>query len=148
MSEAECVATGTAPKDYRFPTPKKKKRAPEEVANEIYSAAVENKIEELALLVQQWAGNKVISSHQNDQGLNALLGCAYKGQEGCVRLLVAAGANVEERLTSDNRTAMHLAAGNDRSNMVLVLLDVGADLEARMMGITHTHIHTRTHTSQ
>ena len=54
-----------------------------------------------------------------------MLIAAYKGHEACIRVLIAAKADVEYT-DSDGRTALHFAAGSDRVSTCRLLIDEGA----------------------
>ena len=61
--------------------------------------------------------------------MNALFIAAHKGHEACVRVLIAAKADVAHA-DRNGRTALHFTADNGRSSICRVLIDEGASLAA------------------
>jgi len=64
-----------------------------------------------------------------DSGWTALMGAAWKGHLGVVKLLLEKGAKVDEG--KDDLTAIGAAAGGGHLEVVKLLLEKGADVNAR-----------------
>lgn len=62
-------------------------------------------------------------------GRTALLFVSGLGSEPCVRLLAAAGADLDHRDKSGGLTALHMAAGYVNPDVVRTLIELGADPE-------------------
>lgn len=65
----------------------------------------------------------------DQDGRTALHFVSGLGSEACVRVLAAAGADLDHTDNSGGLTALHLAAGYVKPGVVKVLLELGADTE-------------------
>lgn len=74
----------------------------------------------------QRAGNRLVNLH----GMTPLHYAAAMGQKDVVRLLLDAGASIEERELVNLRTVLIVAAFCDQPGVVKVLLERGADITA------------------
>ena len=66
-----------------------------------------------------------------DTGETVLMGCARTGSVAAIRALLAAGAEVNSRESTEEQTALMWAVAERHAAVVTVLLDHGADVHAR-----------------
>jgi uncharacterized protein len=84
-------------------------------------------------------GNRETTIHQIDQGGNtALLFAARSGDVESARLLIAAGARVNDT-GADGNTALIVAAHSGQASLAAFLVDSGADVNAAPLGYTALH---------
>lgn len=78
-----------------------------------------------------------------DQYLTPLMNAAYHGHEEICRMLIHAGANVNEKTTGTygDRTALHNAAAKSNPNIVHMLLTSGAKVDPKD-ALQDTPLHT------
>jgi len=100
---------------------------PAETAEEIFNAAEMGNVDELASLVSVWAGNKAANSGYDHDGCNALQWASYEGNDECVLLLLAAGADIDEE-DENCETAIYSAIENELVDTVRILINEGANV--------------------
>jgi ankyrin repeat protein len=66
---------------------------------------------------------------------SALCAAAQEGSERALKALLAGGASVELKVTTNGGTALHYAARKNQVTCIELLLDAGADLEVRDLGL-------------
>ena len=88
--------------------------------------------------VTQRAGREELNYTVPRGGSTALLFAARSGDEESARLLVAAGANINDALP-DGASALVVAAHSGHSRVAALLLDKGADANAAAVGYTALH---------
>ncbi|CAA7050828.1 unnamed protein product [Microthlaspi erraticum] len=81
----------------------------------------------LSQLLESGDGRDVDAVDEN--GRTAFLFVAGLGSDKCVRLLAEAGANLDHRDIRGGLTALHMAAGYVKPDVVAALVEVGADGE-------------------
>lgn len=89
----------------------------------ILSRAVSNNKNDIVKILLQAGADPNLKS---DKGLTAL-DAAFRNNEETVRLLIAAGANVNTQDSLEGRTPLIKAVNNDIISVVKILLDAGAD---------------------
>jgi ankyrin repeat protein len=98
-------------------------QADESVEHEFLGAAFRGKTETVKKLLEKGADPNA----KDDIGQTPLMGAARNGHIGTVNVLLAAGAEVDERLHATNWTALLLAAFYGHAEVVKALLAHGAD---------------------
>jgi uncharacterized protein len=77
-------------------------------------------------------------------GETPMMTCSSSGSADAVRMLLARGADVNAKEPSQNQTALMWAASEHHSNVVGMLIEVGADLQAHTKkGFTALHFAAR-----
>ncbi|HXG64830.1 MAG TPA: ankyrin repeat domain-containing protein [Blastocatellia bacterium] len=89
------------------------------------------------LLSQEWSDANRIDS----KGRTALVVAARAGQTEIVRLLLAAGAQVNRLGGGDNQAALSAAAQGGHTEVVQALLEAGADVNSQQFGSDKTALY-------
>jgi len=77
-------------------------------------------------------------------GETPIMTCAASGSASAIRMLVKGGADVNAKEPSQNQTALMWAAGEHHADVVLTLVESGADLQAHTRkGFTALHFAAR-----
>jgi len=125
--EVAAAIAGTGPRGFRFAVTKTPgEQVPYGLDKHIFDVAARGNLDELLGLCQEWAGHPVIDAYRDEFG-NALIVAANKGHAACVRLLIAAKADVAYA-DRNGETALHHAAFYGRASACRVLVDEGAPL--------------------
>lgn len=90
-------------------------------------AALEGQTQVVKFLIERGAAIQA----RNDRGFTALHAAAYRGHPPVAELLIANGINVNDAENRFKATPLHLAAEDNRKDVVELLLDKGAELEAK-----------------
>lgn len=96
---------------------------------DVFTAAAMNKADRLAILLQ---GERELVNGWSVDGFTPLALAAQFGAEQAARLLLAVGADPNARSRNElGNTALHAAVAGRRIALVDLLLDAGADIDAR-----------------
>ena len=79
-------------------------------------------------------------NYPRDAKMTLMQVAAAYGRASIIRLLAARGCNVNER-NCIGETPLHLATKNDRLEAMRALIDLGADIDARIDKVGHTPMH-------
>jgi len=130
-SSAAPEATTSRKKIVRFDTPNKDRQDYSlATSKQIFDATKANDEAKLERICKEWAGNEVIYIYKDNVGKTALMEAAIMNYEGALRILIAAGTNIDATNRGGN-TALHLAAFNGHAAICRILVDEGASLTAK-----------------
>jgi len=103
------------------------------VGKQIYDAQETNDLNTLQSLCLEWAGNGLVIDWQNPvhEGSTAIIRAAMYGNDASLRILIAAGANLDFATNRTRDTALHLAARIGSVSICRILINEGAPVMAK-----------------
>ncbi len=97
-------------------------------------AAHEGEAAEVKKLLEKGSNIKVTASYKHVNGWTALHFAAQEGHEKIIELLIAKGADINQKDKVQQRTPLHLASAQGMTKAVNMLIAKGADVNVKDKG--------------